>query len=64
MLERQVDYSTLDDTELIALIATANPHALSALYDRYYRLVFSLALHAIQDYATAEEITLDVFTRV
>jgi RNA polymerase sigma-70 factor (ECF subfamily) len=37
---------------------------LDALYDRYNRLVFSVALNAVGDRATAEEITLDVFTRV
>jgi RNA polymerase sigma-70 factor (ECF subfamily) len=59
-----VDYSTLDDAELIRLIAQAQPDALSELYERYHRLVFSLALNSVANYATAEEITLDVFTRV
>jgi len=59
-----VDYSILDDTELIRLIAHTRPEALSALYDRYGRLVFSLALHALGDQALAEEITQDVFFRI
>jgi RNA polymerase sigma-70 factor (ECF subfamily) len=59
-----VDYSTLDDVTLIRLIAHAQADALSALYDRYNRLVFSLALNVIGDHGAAEEITLDVFTRV
>jgi RNA polymerase sigma-70 factor (ECF subfamily) len=59
-----VDYSTLDDKTLISLIARNHPDALSALYDRYHRLVFSLAVGIIEDQAVAEEITLDVFTRV
>jgi RNA polymerase sigma-70 factor, ECF subfamily len=59
-----VNYSTLDDATLIILIAHAHPEALSELYDRYNRLVFSLALNLVNDYATAEDITLDVFTRV
>ncbi len=42
----------------------AQPDALSELYDRYHRLVFSLALNSVADYATAEEITLDIFTRI
>ena len=57
-----MDYSTLDDESLIRLIAHAHADALSELYDRYSRLVFSLALNAVGDQATAEEITLDVFT--
>lgn len=59
-----MDYSTLDDTELITAVACAQPDALSELYDRYHRLVFSLAHHIVLDYATAEEVTLDVFTRL
>ena len=59
-----MNYSTLSDEILIRLIARTQPEALSALYDRYHRLVFSLALNVVGDRATAEEITLDVFTRV
>jgi RNA polymerase sigma-70 factor (ECF subfamily) len=42
----------------------ADADALSELYDRYHRLVFSLALSTVGDHGTAEEITLDVFARV
>jgi hypothetical protein len=49
---------------LIKLIARTHTDALSELYDRYSRLAFSLALNLVGDYATAEEITLDVFARV
>lgn len=59
-----MDYSTLDDATLIALIAHTHTRALSELYVRYHRLVFSLAVNSVRDYATAEEVTLDVFTRV
>jgi len=59
-----VDYTTLDDERLIGLIMHAHTEALSALYDRYGRLVFGLALHSVGDRATAEEITQDVFLRV
>jgi RNA polymerase sigma-70 factor (ECF subfamily) len=59
----QLDYSTLDDESLIRLIVDARAEALSELYDRYSRLVFSLALHSVGDRAAAEEITQDVFLR-
>ena len=59
-----MDYSKLDDATLITLIEREHTQALSELYDRYSRLVFSLALHLLGDQATAEEVTLDVFTRV
>ena len=59
-----MDYSVLDDQTLIRLIVQARSEALGELYDRYSRLVFSLALHSVGDPATAEEITQDVFLRV
>jgi RNA polymerase sigma-70 factor (ECF subfamily) len=58
------DYSRLDDATLLSLIARTQEGALAQLYDRYNRLVFSLALAIVRDRATAEEVTLDVFMRV
>lgn len=57
-----MDYSKLDDEVLIRLTAADNSDSLSELYDRYNRLIFSLALNIVGDRSTAEEITLDVFT--
>jgi RNA polymerase sigma-70 factor, ECF subfamily len=59
-----LDYSALDDVEVIGLIIRSEPAALSELYDRYSRLVFSIAYSLVGDYATTEEITQDVFVRV
>jgi RNA polymerase sigma-70 factor (ECF subfamily) len=58
------NYSRDDDERLIRLITELQEEALAQLYDRYNRLVFSLALAIVNDRATAEEITLDVFMRV
>lgn len=58
------NYSNYDDQKLISLIAQSQEEALAQLYDRYHRLVFSLAYAIVRDQATAEEITLDVFMRV
>jgi RNA polymerase sigma-70 factor, ECF subfamily len=58
------ELNTLSDEVLIRLIVLRRSDALSALYDRYNRLVFSLALHVVGDRETAEEITQDVFYRV
>lgn len=58
------DYAALDDETLIGLIAGARTESLAALYDRYGRLVFSVAVHVVGDGASAEEITQDVFVRV
>jgi RNA polymerase sigma-70 factor (ECF subfamily) len=59
-----MDYTRLDDETLLNLIARSQDQALSELYDRYSRLVYSVALNAIADPARAEDITQDVFVRV
>lgn len=59
-----LEMSQLDDHVLIRLVAEAHTEALSELYDRYSRLVYSLALHILRDPASAEEVTQDVFFRI
>ncbi len=59
-----VDYSKLDDVALVALVARRDERALGALYDRYSRLAFSLAVRIVGDRALAEEITADSFVNV
>ena len=59
-----VDHLQLDDADLLRLIAYAQESALGSLYDRYGRLVYSLAYNAVGDVALAEEITQDVFLRI
>jgi len=49
---------------LLRLIAHSDESALSELYDRYSRLVYSVALNTLSDPAQAEEVTQDVFERV
>jgi RNA polymerase sigma-70 factor (ECF subfamily) len=58
------EYALYGDEALIRLIAQSQQQALAQLYDRYNRLIFSLALAIVNDRETAEEITLDVFMRV
>jgi len=58
------NHQARSDENLIRLIMQRRPDALSDLYDRYSRMVFGLALNAVGDAATAEEITQDVFVRV
>lgn len=54
----------LEDTALINLIAQRNEAALGELYDRYHRLVYSIAINVAGRPEDAEEITLDIFARV
>jgi len=59
-----MDYTHLNDETLMGLIAHSDENALSELYDRYSRLVYSVALSALSNDSHAEEVTLDVFERV
>ena len=54
----------VEDIQLIRQIARAQSNALQELYDRYNRLVFSVAFAIVGDRGIAEEITLDVFVQV
>jgi RNA polymerase sigma-70 factor, ECF subfamily len=53
-----------DDIQLIKLIAQSKQDAINELYERYKRLVFSVAFAIVGDQSVAEEITLDVFVQV
>lgn len=59
-----MDYTRLKDEVLLNLIASSQENALGELYDRYGRLVFSVALNTLSDPSRAEEVTQDVFVRV
>jgi RNA polymerase sigma-70 factor, ECF subfamily len=53
--------ASLRDDDLLMLIAQGDEQALGSLYDRYGRLVYSVALRITGDRLSAEEITQDVF---
>jgi RNA polymerase sigma-70 factor (ECF subfamily) len=55
--------ATASDIELVALLREQPAAGIAALYDRYGRLIFSMALRVVQDRGAAEEITQDVFLR-
>lgn len=57
-------FDSVEDALLIKHIANGQETAIEALYDRYNRLVFSVALAVVGDRAIAEEVTLDVFVHV
>ena len=59
-----MDYTRLNDETLLRLIARSQENALSELYDRYSRLVYSVAMNTLSDAGRAEEVTQDVFERV
>jgi RNA polymerase sigma-70 factor (ECF subfamily) len=55
--------SATDDAGLVALLRQQPTAGIAALYDRFGRLVFSVAFRIVQDRGAAEEITQDVFMR-
>jgi RNA polymerase sigma-70 factor (ECF subfamily) len=60
----RLDYQGLEDLELLAKIGDQDRDALAALYDRYGRRVFALAVRILNDPVGAEEVTQDVFMSV
>jgi RNA polymerase sigma-70 factor (ECF subfamily) len=59
-----VDLSALEDTELIAEAARENHDALAVLFDRYQRLVFSVARRIVQDDGEAEDLSQEIFFEI
>jgi RNA polymerase sigma-70 factor (ECF subfamily) len=59
-----IDKRIFTDAQLLALIGRGENWALSEIYARYARLVFSIALKILNEQASAEEIVQQVFTEV
>lgn len=59
-----MNYQEMSDLELLALIGRSDKDALAALYERYGRRVFSLAVRILNDSVTSEEVTQDVFLSI
>jgi RNA polymerase sigma-70 factor (ECF subfamily) len=58
-----VPSAAIDEATLLGLLRDRSSHGLALLYDRYGRLVYSMALRIVQDHGVAEEVTQDVFLR-
>ena len=54
----------LRDEELLELVVRRQDAALSEIYDRYGRLIYTIALRITGDRETAEEVVQDVFQNV
>jgi RNA polymerase sigma-70 factor (ECF subfamily) len=59
-----VDLLTSEDQALLSQIVNHQADALGILYDRYGRLLYSVAYNLVGNQQLAEEITLDLFRRV
>ncbi len=59
-----MDYQKFNDQTLLQLMSQKDENALGELYNRYSRLVYSIAINATGDQSVAEEVTQDVFFRI
>ncbi|HEY4379576.1 MAG TPA: sigma-70 family RNA polymerase sigma factor [Acidobacteriaceae bacterium] len=53
-----------DDSSLLALVQSGNEHAMASLFDRYSRVVYSVALRVLRDPASAEDVLQEVFMQI
>lgn len=59
-----VDLTALADESLLSLVQRRQEPALAAIFDRYGRIVYTIALRITGDRQTAEEVVQDVFQSV
>ena len=53
-----------DDAALLAQLQSGDQRAMASLYDRYSRLVYSVALRVLREPATAEDVLQEVFMQL
>jgi RNA polymerase sigma-70 factor, ECF subfamily len=53
-----------DDSSLLAQVQSGAEHAMASLYDRYHRLVYSVALRVLRDPPAAEDVLQEVFMQI
>lgn len=53
-----------DDAGLLALVQTGDEHAMASLFDRYSKVVYSVALRVLRDTASAEDVLQEVFMQI
>ena len=52
------------DRDILERVATGSPEAVEALYDRFGRLAYAIALRVLSDESAAEEVVQDAFLAV
>jgi RNA polymerase sigma-70 factor (ECF subfamily) len=56
--------STDDDASLLALVRRGDEAAMAALFDRYSKVVYSVALRVLRDPASAEDVLQEIFMQI
>jgi RNA polymerase sigma-70 factor (family 1) len=54
-------YNSFTDFELIDLLKSGDENAFREIYNRYWKLLFKTAYNILQDFATAQDITQNIF---
>jgi RNA polymerase sigma-70 factor (ECF subfamily) len=53
-----------DDASLLALVQSGGEPAMATLFDRYSKIVYSVALRVLRDPASAEDVLQEVFMQI
>jgi RNA polymerase sigma-70 factor (ECF subfamily) len=56
--------SEKDDAALLALVQRGDEYAMASLFDRYSKIVYSVALRVLRDPAAAEDVLQEVFMQI
>lgn len=56
--------SAQDDAALLALVQRGDEQAMASLFDRYSKVVYSVALRVLRDPAAAEDVLQEVFMQI
>jgi RNA polymerase sigma-70 factor (ECF subfamily) len=56
--------SSEDDSALLALVQSGDDRAMASLFDRYSKLVYSVALRVLRDPSAAEDVLQEVFMQI
>jgi len=56
------DYKQYGDSELVLLLRQDDPNAFTEIYSRYWKRLFTLALHRLHSREMAEDVVQDVFS--
>jgi RNA polymerase sigma-70 factor (ECF subfamily) len=56
--------SSQDDAALLVLVQQGDEYAMSSLFDRYSKVVYSVALRVLRDPASAEDVLQEVFMQI